>query len=127
MRAELREARLVGNVDAISIAHLAVAHALVEDHRLGAAAQELESAVAWAQQHALPEHRWPLLLSLAAVCDGAGETDRAERLAANALEASITAHSDVGRRRAEQLVHRLAVRRPSQTQQVTRSARSARR
>jgi serine/threonine protein kinase len=107
----LETAMLGNDGDAIAVAYLAVARALVEEHHLGAAVEELEQAVALLEASTDDARRapiWRLLLTLAALYDGRGDRAMAQETTRDAHTHAIRVDSNVGRKRAEELWARLA-------------------
>jgi len=106
------------DVDAIAIAYLELARALVDEHQLGAAVIELDEGV---ELLSLPDGTgpvWRLLLTLAALHDGNGDRPRARVVAGAARDQAARAGSAIGCERAERLCERLA-----RGRSTTRSAR----
>jgi serine/threonine protein kinase len=103
-----------GDRDAITVAALELAQVLLAEHRLAAAAKELESTIAAlsvGRELAIePGPMWRLLLSLAAIYDGLGYAERARATAQVALLQASAAQSSIGRSRARALVERLTAR-----------------
>ncbi|MBX3160434.1 MAG: serine/threonine protein kinase [Deltaproteobacteria bacterium] len=107
-RDELAAANAGGDPDAIGVACIALADALITEHRLRDAARELETTLAtFAARGLAPTTMWCLLLSLAALYDGLGDPARARSSAVAAADAAREARSDVGRSRVNALLRRL--------------------
>jgi serine/threonine protein kinase len=97
-----------GDVDAIAIAYLDLARALVDEHQLGAAITELEYGVKLLSIPGKNAPAWRLLLTLSALHDGTGDRARARLIANKAREHAMRAGSAIGTERAERLCARLA-------------------
>jgi hypothetical protein len=100
----------LGDVDAIIVAYLELARALIDDHQLATATTELEEAVALlsCETEARSVPVWRLLLSLAALYDGLGDRARAGRAALAGCEDARRASDAVGQDRARSLIERIA-------------------
>jgi eukaryotic-like serine/threonine-protein kinase len=97
-----------GDIEAIVVAYLRLASALIDEHELAIAISELEESVqllAGARHHA---GQWRLMLSLATLYAGHGERGKARAATRTARAQAATAGSTVGCERAEQLWRRLA-------------------
>ena len=95
------------DVDAMAIAYLELARALVDEHQLAAAVIELDEGV---ELLSLPDGTgpvWRLLLTLAALHDGNGDRPRARIVAGAARDQAARAGSAIGCERAERLCERL--------------------
>ncbi len=103
-----------GERDAITVAVLELVQVLLAEHRMYAAAKELEATIDILAAGREVEHEpgplWRLLLSLAAIYDGLGNVERALSTANVALLQAGSARSELGRRRARALVERLSHR-----------------
>ena len=112
-RAELGASIARGDVAAIVTGYLGLARSLVDEHRLPAAARELEEAIDLLTRGDgpmspdAPEPVWRVLLALAAIYAGTGDP-RADRAAADAREVALRARSSVGCERAHALLQRFA-------------------
>jgi serine/threonine-protein kinase len=107
-RDELEHAVATRDPDAIAVAALSLAQCLIEAHRLGAAARELEAVAEWlAGEHDAPEAAWRLQLTLAALYDGLHDPARARRAALDAREAAERAASATGLARTGALLRRV--------------------
>jgi len=99
---------LRGDIDAIVVAYLQLASALIDEHELDVAISELEESVqllAGARHHAA---LWRLMLSLATLYAGHGDRAKARAATRTARTQAAAAGSTVGCKRAEQLWRRLA-------------------
>ncbi|HEY5943888.1 MAG TPA: serine/threonine-protein kinase [Kofleriaceae bacterium] len=117
-RRAVLECIVTGDVDAIAIAYLDLARALVDEHQLSAAITELEQGVELLSVPSGSAPVWRILLTLSALHDGNGDRPRARLLANAAREHATRAGSAIGTERAERLCARLARPRAS-----TRSSR----
>ncbi|MGE0548149.1 MAG: serine/threonine-protein kinase [Kofleriaceae bacterium] len=110
-RASIGEAIISGDHHEIAIRYLELARMLVDDQQLPAAARELEEAIDVVTVGEGPSSRrspvlWRLLLALAAIYDGLGDS-RAEQTALDGHAHAVAIGSDVGRERAVALRRRL--------------------
>lgn len=107
-RHELTAALTERAAEPIVVAYLMLVQALVHEHRLVAAAQELQAGIAWLDAQGLsPPSVWRLLLTLATIFDGLGDRVRARDTAVDALAAARHGSDRMGRARAEALLRRL--------------------
>jgi serine/threonine protein kinase len=98
-----------GDVDAIAIAYLHLARALVDEHQLAKAIAELEEGVELLSVRSRGPV-WRLLLTLSALHDGNGDRPRARVIANAARDHARRAGSPIGSERAERLCARLGRR-----------------
>ena len=110
-RRDLATSIELADPDLVIVAALALAEALVNDHRLRVAAYELEAAVAWLMQHrpSAPQ-RWRLFVMVAALYDSLGRVDRARQSAQQALGAAREVASSNGVAQATVLLERFTSR-----------------
>lgn len=110
-RATVAAARLSKGIDSIICSYLDLARALVDDHRLAEAAAELETCVTLFTTESpasSPAPLWRVLLTLAALYSGLGDTERARRSALAGHDQAERSRSTVGRERARALLARFS-------------------
>lgn len=93
----------------IAAAYLARASELLSRHQLRESARQLQLAVDTLDLTSDPSAAlWPVLLSLAAIHGGLGDRPHARRIAQEARGHAERAHAEIGVRRADALLRRLA-------------------
>ncbi len=110
LRAAVGRAITAGDVDAIVVAYLDLARALIDDHRLLLATTELEQAVELLRGETSARTSapiWRLLLSLAALYDGLGDPSRARQAAFAGRDDAVRVSDIVGQDRARALIERM--------------------
>jgi serine/threonine protein kinase len=118
-RVARREMIAGGDPDRTAIASLQLARALIDDHRLGGALDELDEAIQIVtagegiESTSAPASLWRLLLSTAAIRDGLGDKRRARADGEAALDQASRARSRIGCERAWTLLARLRQRYPT--------------
>ena len=105
-RMELHDAFATREPDAIIVSTLALVQLLIDEHRLAAAAYEIDGVIA-ALEDTAPPQLWRLHLTIAVVYDGLGEPDRARTSARAGQAAAREAHDRTGVARANAVLRRL--------------------
>jgi hypothetical protein len=114
LRAAIGAAIVAGDAEAIASSYLDLARSLVAARRSDLATWELEQAIDvltagdGPETEAPPAPLWRVLLALASIYDGIGDTERALLIAQEARTAAIHVQSSTGRDRARVLLQRLA-------------------
>ncbi len=111
-RLTLADAIACGNGDLIVATYLELVHMLVDDHQLAAAAGELEHGLGLLMRSTTLGSKtlaatWRLQLCLAGLYSGLGDPARARLSARLGHELAVSASSDLGQRRAKELLFRL--------------------